>query len=68
MKHLQRLLVCSLLLAWTAAAVAQGPVNKEFTRTSPRIVQAFRPVVAKASLSSVRVVADGKDVLLTFHR
>jgi serine protease Do len=48
------------VLIWAGLAHAQGDV----TRNGPRMVKLFRPVVAKTSESTVRVICDGKDAAL----
>ncbi|MSQ93953.1 MAG: PDZ domain-containing protein [Gemmataceae bacterium] len=63
MRYLRHFFAFTLLLAWTGTSVAQFPkVNPDDLRNSKKIVQTFRPVVAKASESTVRVNVDGKDV------
>ena len=63
MRYVRRLLVLAVLVLWTGSASAQlQKIDIKDSRTNPVIVQAFRPVVAKPSESTVRVLADGKDV------
>lgn len=63
MKYLRHFLVFTLLLAFAGTAVAQLPkINPDDLRNGKKVVQAFRPVVAKASESTVRLVVEGKDV------
>lgn len=52
-----------LLLAWAGVAGAQ-PQYSDFLRTSPKVVQAFKPAVSRPSLSTVRIRCDGKDAAL----
>jgi serine protease Do len=56
------LLAASLLLSWPRPAPAQKAAD--FLRSSAQVVQAFRPVVAGPSASTVRVRCDGKDAAL----
>src|SRR4051794_30618072 len=62
---LRRLLpAVALALVITARAPAQGKVNPDDTRMSPKVLAAFKPVVAGPRASVVRVKAAGKDVAL----
>ena len=58
-------LIC-VSLAWTSAAQAQrrDRDRNAYQRSSPKVLAAFRDVVAKPSQSTVRVQSDGKDVAL----
>lgn len=60
MHYLRRILVLALLVGGTAVANAQ-PINNEHLRASPTVLKAFHSVVAKPSLSVVRILCDGKD-------
>ena len=63
MKCVRRILVLALLLAFAGTAVSQPTkVNPNDMRNGPKIVQAFRSVVAKPSEYTVRVLADNKEV------
>jgi len=64
MKYLRHVLVLAILACWTATAASQIPtkVKPDDTRNGPKVVQAFRPAVAKPSEATVRVLADGKEV------
>ncbi len=65
MKYLRRFFVLALLLASTGTAFSQVPkFNPLDSRSSPKVLQAFREVVKKPSESTVRVLADGKEVAL----
>ena len=55
------LLVLGLALALSSQAHAQ---KDKFLRTNPKFVGTFREVVAKPSLSTVRILCDGKDAAL----
>jgi serine protease Do len=48
------------VLIWAGSIYAQGDLSKN----GPRMVKLFRPVVAKTSDSTVRVICDGKDTAL----
>src|SRR6267154_1341822 len=48
------------VLIWTGSTHAQG----DLTKNGPKMVKLFRPVVAKTSESTVRVICDGKDTAL----
>jgi serine protease Do len=61
MKCLRRNLVLALLLACAGTAVSQ-PTKIDDLRNGPKILKAFREVVAKPSAYTVRVLADGKEV------
>lgn len=58
------LALVALLCLLAGPAQAQFGHDSANSRTSPEIKQAFRPVVASPSRSTVRVRADGKDVAL----
>lgn len=51
-------------VALTGPASAQKGETKPTQRTSPKVLNAFHDVVAKPSLSTVRVRCDGKDTCL----
>ena len=61
MKYLRRILVLALLLISTGPAFSQDP---NLFRNGPKVLQAFRAIVAKPSESTVRVLVDGKQVAL----
>jgi serine protease Do len=59
----------SQVLLFTGALLLAGPVGAqtikpEHQRTSPKVLEAFREVVAGPSLATVRVQSDGKDISL----
>jgi serine protease Do len=56
------LIAGAMLIGSPRLALAQK--SAEFSRSSPKIVKAFQPVVAVPSQSTVRVRCDGKDVAL----
>jgi serine protease Do len=60
------LTIISLALALFSPASAQERLNRDvtFQKSSPGVLRAFRTVVAKPSLSTVRVQCNGKDVAL----
>ncbi len=63
MPYLRRFLVFTLLLAFSGTALGQfQKINPDDLRNGKKMLQTFRPVVAKASESTVRLVVDGKDV------
>ena len=62
MRYLRHVLVLAILACWTATAASQPTVKPDDTRNGPKVVQAFRPAVAKPSEATVRVLADGKEV------
>jgi len=63
MTYSHRGLVLLVLLSWSSAAWGQPkPPTPDEHRNGPKIIKAFRPVVAAASESTVRINADGKDV------
>src|SRR5436309_320054 len=61
MRYLRPILVLMLLVGWTGTAVSQK-VNPDDLRDGKKVVAAFRPVVAKPSEATVRVLAGGKEV------
>jgi serine protease Do len=63
MNCLRRILVLALLLAFAGTAVSQ-PTKIDDLRNGPKVLKAFREVVAKPSAHTVRVLADGKEVAL----
>jgi serine protease Do len=54
---------CVVILALTLAPEAHAQRDK-FLRTNPKFIETFREVVAKPSVSTVRIVCDGKDTAL----
>ena len=71
MKYLHRILLFAILFALANPVAAQFPKGKdrkkdelEALRNGPKVVKAFRAVVEKPSESTVRVLADGKEVAL----
>jgi serine protease Do len=60
------LLAVSLALVFTATVQAQreGSQTKPYLKTSPRFLEVFQGVVARASQSTVRVRCDGADAAL----
>ena len=63
MNFLRRMLVLALLGFCTGTALSQSTkVNPDDLRNGPKVVQAFRTVVAKPSEYTVRVLADDKEV------
>ena len=58
------LLAAALTLVVVARAPAQPRFSPDDTRTGPKVLAAFRPVVAGPRASVVRVKADGKDAAL----
>jgi serine protease Do len=63
MNCLRRILVLALLLTFAGTAVSQ-PTKIDDLRNGPKVLKAFREVVAKPSAHTVRVLADGKEVAL----
>ncbi len=63
MKYIQRFFVLAVCAAWTASATAQ-PINSDSLRNSSKVLKAFRDVVAKPSLSTVRVLGNNKETSL----
>jgi serine protease Do len=63
MKYLSRslALVALLLCAGTAWSQVQ-PIDKDSLRNGPKVLEAFREVVARPSQHTVRVLANGKEV------
>ena len=61
MNFLRPVLVLVLLLASTGTAVSQK-LSPDDLRNGPKVLQAFRGIVAKPSVSTVRVLADDKEV------
>jgi serine protease Do len=57
------LLLASVLLSAVPVS-AQPPISPDHQRSSPKMLQAFREVVAKPSQATVRVLCDGKDIAL----
>ena len=65
MKSLHRMFLpaCLAVLLLVGGASAQQ-ISKDVHRDAPKTLQAFRSVIAKASLATVRVQSDGKDAAL----
>ena len=64
MKYLRRLFVLALLLVSTGPAFSQVVGDPTLLRNGPKILLVFREVVAQPSESTVRILADGKEVAL----
>src|SRR3954452_17765862 len=62
MQYLRRILVLAVFVLSAGATLAQQVKDPNAYRNAPKILQAFREVVAKPSESTVRVLADGKEV------
>jgi serine protease Do len=62
MKYLRRMLVLAVLLLSANISLAQPVKDPNALRNAPKVLQVFREVVAKPSESTVRVLADGKEV------
>jgi serine protease Do len=60
MKYAKPLVTVVLALLLSSQAHAQ----REFLRTNPKFVASFREVVARPSVSTVRILCDGKDTAL----
>ncbi|MBY0524849.1 MAG: PDZ domain-containing protein [Gemmataceae bacterium] len=56
-------LVAAFGLSLTSDALGQGK-DKDFQRSSPAVIAAFREVVTKSSKSTVRIKCDGKEAAL----
>jgi serine protease Do len=64
MKPLRRVFLLALFFALAGTALSQTKVNPNDFRNGPKVVEAFRNVVAKPSEYTVRVLGDGKEVAL----
>lgn len=62
MRFARRFFVLAIFLAAAGTAAAQGKTKDEFLRNGPEMFKAFRPVIAKSSEATVRVLADSKPV------
>lgn len=60
MKYLRPFFVLAILCLFTGTAASQK-FDLKYSRTTPEILKAFRPVVAQPSEYTVRVRCDGKD-------
>jgi serine protease Do len=63
MRFLRHLFALAIVLTLAGAGLGQ-PISNDSLRNGPKVMQAFRSVVAKPSESTVRIQADGTDVAL----